>query len=120
METVQVLSALFALIIAGKTNLQQPQVPETTAEVQCQVILDGGGSAQGIFKDPRHTQVPWPCWNAPARAGGIVSVIPGKWWELGEVSENWEKANVLQKARRRVQGTPLIILIPGKIIMKKE
>lgn len=34
-----------------------------------------------------------------------MSVTLGKEWELGEVSENREKANVLQKARRRIQET---------------
>lgn len=96
-------------IFSGPSSLKPPQNP-----VPGKLIFDGGGSVRWIFKESRHIQLPWLCWNASARADGIVSVSLGKWWEWGEVSENWEKSSVSQKARRRIQETYTDYIDPWK------
>lgn len=86
METVQVLNALFTLIIPGKTNFQQSQLSEATTEVQCQVNLSlmEEDLFRGYLKKP-------DTYNSPGRAGMHLQGLMALCQLPLESDEDWER-----------------------------
>lgn len=122
MEAVQVLNALFTLIITGKTNLQQSQVSETTTEVQGQVNLSlmEEDQLRGYLKNT-------DMYNSLGPAGMHLQGLMSPCQLPLERNGNWER--FLRTGRKpmsykRQEGgsrkLTLMTLIPGKVVIKKE
>lgn len=131
MEKAEVLNAFFAAVFASKTGLQEWESPQTRGKVwnkedlsyMEETRLGSTSNKLDIHKsvgpDRLHTQVLRELVDTIASP---LSVIFQKLWQLGEVLEDWTRANVppiFKKGMKEYLGNcrPIsLTLVPGKVM----
>lgn len=128
MEKVEIPNAAFASVLTSETGLQESQVPETRGkgwskeyvllveEDQVREYLSKLDIHKSIGPEGMRPQVLRELANVLARP---LSIIFDQSWRLGEVPEDWRKANATPIFKKEDPGNYRLISLtstPGKVM----